>query len=229
MLKMAAKPQDNNIEQGTARSTCVLVSAGLSILFLVVYSGCNWITARRGSVGTFYFEWEREIPFVPFFIAPYMSIDLFFIAAPFLCRSNEELRTFSRRVIAAIVIAGICFLVVPLRFAFPRPHADGVLGVIFDWFRGMDAPYNLFPSLHAALMLLLIDLYRRHTRGFLRAAVTIWFALIALSPLLTYQHHLIDILGGLALAAGCFYFIRVHFSSLPKSPDPNNRPSLSRL
>jgi membrane-associated phospholipid phosphatase len=208
----------------------LLVSAGLSILFLVVYSGCNWITARRHGVGTFYFEWERHIPFVPFFIAPYMSIDLFFIAAPFLCRSNAELRTFSRRIIAAIVIAGICFLVVPLRFAFPRPRADGVLGAIFDWFRALDAPYNLFPSLHAALMLLLIDLYWRHTRGFFRAAVTIWFALIALSPLFTYQHHLIDILGGLALGAGCFYFIRDRaFSSLPKSSDSNNRASLSRL
>jgi hypothetical protein len=42
-------------------------------------------------------------------ILPYMSIDLFFIAAPFLCRTEEELRTFSRRVIAAILIAGFVF------------------------------------------------------------------------------------------------------------------------
>ena len=80
-------------------------------------------------------------------ILPYMSIDLFFIAAPFLCRTQEELRIFSRRVIAAILIAGLCFLLFPLRFAFPRPHANGWLGAVFDWFRGVDVPYNLFPSL----------------------------------------------------------------------------------
>src|SRR5438270_13463445 len=67
------------------RGKALAVSAGLSILFLIVYGGCNWITSHRTGVGTFYFEWERRIPFVPFFILPYMSIDLFFVAAPFLC------------------------------------------------------------------------------------------------------------------------------------------------
>src|SRR6266516_7809676 len=102
---MAGKPQIDSIDQGTGRSTrkALLASAGLSILFLVVYSGCNWITARRPGVGTFYFEWEQWIPFVPFMILPYMSIDLFFVAASFLCRSELELRIFSRRVMFAIV------------------------------------------------------------------------------------------------------------------------------
>ena len=55
--------------------------------FIVVYGACNWITAHRGDVGTWYYEWERRIPFVPVMIVPYMSIDLFFITAPFLCQS----------------------------------------------------------------------------------------------------------------------------------------------
>src|SRR5438874_2446153 len=191
------------------------VSAGLSVLFLVVYSGCNWITGQRGQVGSFYFQWERAIPFVPFMILPYMSIDLFFIAAPFLCRTDQELRIFSRRVVAAILIAGLCFLLFPLRFAFPRPYASGWLGVIFDWFRGMDSPFNLLPSLHAALLLLLVDIYRRSFRGVFFFAAMLWFFLIGLSPLLTYQHHVIDIIGGFVLAGYCFYFFREHSLALP--------------
>lgn len=183
------------------RSKALVTSLALSLLFLVVYSGCNWITARRADVGSFYFEWERAMPFVPFFIAPYMSIDLFFVAAPFLCRSNEELRVFAKRIVVAIVVAGICFLAFPLRFAFERPRTGGILGAIFDWFRGMDAPFNLVPSLHAALMLLLVDLYWRRTQGLIRLTIMAWFGLIALSPLLTYQHHVIDIISGLALGA----------------------------
>jgi len=210
---MAAKPQIDSIDQGTGRSTrkALLASAGLSILFLVVYSGCNWITARRAGVGTFYFEWERGIPFVPFMILPYMSIDLFFVAAPFLCRTERELRTFSQRVICAIVVAGVCFLLFPLRFAFLRPHADGWLGAIFDWFRGMDSPHNLLPSLHAALMLILLDVYFRHSRGLIRIAIIAWFSLIAVSPVLTYQHHVVDIAGGFVLAACCFWLFRERF------------------
>jgi membrane-associated phospholipid phosphatase len=190
------------------RSRALAVSIALSILFLIVYGGCNWVTARRASVPTLYFEWEHAIPFVPFFILPYMSIDLFFVAGPFLCRTDRELWIFTKRIAAAILIAGLCFLLFPLRFAFPRPHAEGWLGVIFDWFRGMDAPFNLLPSLHASLMLLLADVYLRRTRGIVRMAIVVWFALIALSPLLTYQHHLVDIGGGFLLAAFCFWIFR---------------------
>ena len=202
---------------GVKRSKALVVSAGLSILFLIVYGSCNWITSRRANVGTFYFEWERQIPFVSFFILPYMSIDLFFIIAPFLCRTERELSIFTKRIAAAIIVAGICFLLLPLRFAFPRPHTNGWLGALFDWFRGMDAPYNLLPSLHAALMLILLDVYFRHTRGFVRVAIMMWFVLIALSPLLTYQHHVIDIVGGFVLAALCFWIFRERDLSSPQS------------
>jgi rhodanese-related sulfurtransferase len=198
-----------------SRLKAFTVSAGLSVLFLVVYSGCNWITGQRAQVGSFYFQWERSIPFVPFMILPYMSIDLFFIAAPFLCRTDEELRIFSRRVLAAILIAGLCFLLFPLRFAFPRPHAAGWLGAIFDWFRGMDSPFNLLPSLHAALLLLLVDLYGRNLRGVFLLAAMLWFFLIGLSPPLTYQHHVIDIVGGFVLAGYCFYLFRKSSLALP--------------
>jgi rhodanese-related sulfurtransferase len=198
-----------------SRLKAFAVSAGLSVLFLVVYSGCNWITGQRGQVGSLYFQWERAIPFVPFMILPYMSIDLFFVAAPFLSRTDEELRIFSRRVVAAILIAGLCFLLFPLRFAFPRPHASGLLGGIFDWFRGMDSPFNLLPSLHAALLLLLVDLYARNLRGVLFFAAMLWFFLIGLSPLLTYQHHVIDIIAGFVLAGYCLYLFREPSLALP--------------
>ena len=207
------------------RVKALWVSVGLSILFLIVYGGCNWITSQRANVGTFYFKWERRIPFVPFFILAYMSIDLFFLAAPFLCRTERELSILAKRIAAAIIVAGVFFLLFPLRFAFPRPHADGWLGAIFDWFRGMDAPYNLLPSLHAALMLILAEVYLRYTRGFVRIAIIIWFVLIALSPVITYQHHLIDIAGGFVLAAFCFLTFREPDLSSPRAEEPsNNRP-----
>ena len=200
---------------GVKRSKALVVSAGLSVLFLIVYSGCNWVTAHRANVGTLYFEWERNIPFVPFFILPYLSIDLFFIVAPFLCRTDRELSILAKRIATAIIVAGICFLIFPLRFAFARPHAHGGLGALFDWFRGMDAPYNLLPSLHAALTLILLDIYFHRLRGFIRFATMIWFVLIALSPVLTYQHHLIDIVGGFVLAGYCFYFFRDYTAAQP--------------
>jgi membrane-associated phospholipid phosphatase len=88
----------------------------------------------------------------------------------------------------------------------------------------MDAPYNLLPSLHAALMLILADVYLRNTRGIVRIAIVVWFFLIALSPILTYQHHSIDIAGGFILAVFCFAIFR-DFSS-PKLDRTNNQSPL---
>jgi protein-tyrosine phosphatase/membrane-associated phospholipid phosphatase len=190
-------------------------SVGLSVLFLVVYGGTNWFTSQRSDVPTLFFEWERLIPFVPLMIAPYMSIDLFFVAAPFLCRNDRELATLSKRIAAIILVAGVCFLLFPLRFAFERPHADGWLGALFDWFRTMDQPFNLLPSLHIALRTILAEFYARHTRGFLRQASNVWFVLIGFSAVLTYQHHVMDVVGGFALGAYCLYFIRDPEPRLP--------------
>jgi protein-tyrosine phosphatase/membrane-associated phospholipid phosphatase len=197
------------------RAKAFAASAGLTILFFVIYGGCNWITAQRPNVPTLFFGWERLIPFVPLMIVPYMSIDLFFVAAPFLCRSRKELAALTKRIAAALVIAGICFLLFPLRFAFERPHAFGWLGAFFDWFRGLDQPHNLLPSLHIAFLTVLAEFYARHFRGILRAAANIWFILIGLSAVLTYQHHTMDVVAGFALGVYCLYFIQESSWRLP--------------
>src|SRR5262249_42545297 len=145
--------------RGSARGPMNLrraaTAAGLSVLFLGVYGFCNWFTSTRSDVGTLYFAWERHIPFLPWMIGPYMSIDAFFVAASFLCRDERELRTLAGRIILGILVAACCFLLFPLRFAFERPAAGGWLGAIFDWFRTMDRPYNLLPSLHITLRTIL--------------------------------------------------------------------------
>jgi protein-tyrosine phosphatase/membrane-associated phospholipid phosphatase len=194
-------------------------AALLSLLFLLVYGGCNWLTSQRGDVGMLYFEWERHIPFVPWMIVPYMSIDLFFLGAPFLCADRAELRVFTRRVVLAILVAGACFLLFPLQFAFERPRAEGWLGLVFDWFRGMDQPFNLLPSLHITLRTILAGVYARHTRGLMRAVCHVWFSLIGLSTLLTYQHHVLDVAGGFVLAACCFHFVPESPARLPVTPN----------
>src|SRR5262245_4887934 len=52
-------------EISVSRTKAFAASVGLSMLFLLVYASCLWVTARRGDVGVLYFAWERAIPFVP--------------------------------------------------------------------------------------------------------------------------------------------------------------------
>jgi len=198
----------------------IVTSILLSVLFLVVYSGTNWLASQRSDVGTWYYGWERFIPFVPLMVIPYMSIDLFFVTAPFLCSDRRELTTFARRICLAILVAGCFFVLMPLRLAHQRPQLDGWIGATFGWFFATDLPYNLFPSLHVALRTILAEIYARHTQGIVNLASHVWFSLIGFSTLLTYQHHVVDVVGGFLLAVVCFYAVPAAAHSHAVVPNP---------
>ncbi len=178
----------------------------LCALFLLVYGGTNLLTAHRGHVGSWVLPIDRHVPFVPLLIVPYLSIDLFFVPAPFLCDDDRERRRLAGRMGMAVVVAGACFGAMPLRFAFDRPTGHPA----FDLFHRLDGPFNQFPSLHIALLVVLGVHYHRHTRGLLRVALQGWFAAIAASTVLTYQHHVVDVAGGLALGWLCLFVFPDH-------------------
>ena len=210
---------DSRSSQRIPFRVALRASISLSLLFVIVYGGASWLTSLRSDVSTWHYAWERHIPFVPIMVIPYMSIDLFFVAAPFLCRDGTELGLFSRRIALAVIAAGLCFVLFPLQLAVERPVADGWLGSIYNGFCAMDRPYNLCPSLHITLRTLLAAIYAHHTRGLLRAGVHLWFVLIGLSTLLVYQHHVVDVAGGFLLALFCFYLVERTPLRLPATPN----------
>lgn len=177
----------------------------LGPFFFLMYGTSNWLTSLRPEVGSYYFEWEQHIPFVPFMIIPYMSTDVMFAGALFLCRTRGELRTLAFRFILAICVSTAGFLLFPLRFAFPRPAVDGFLGSIFNFLTSFDQPFNQAPSLHISLLIIQWMVYAKHTRSWLKSIIHLWCVLIGLSTVLTYQHHIIDLYTGVVVAM-CAYF-----------------------
>lgn len=186
----------------------LLTALALSAWFMLVYGVSNHLAASRTHVPSWRYEWERHIPFVPIFIIPYMSIDLLFFAAPFLCDTARERRTLAARIVLAVAVAGACFALMPFTLAIERPTVDGWLGPVFRFLYGFDQPYNLLPSLHIALRTIVADTFARHTRGPAHVASAVWFSLIGFSTVLVYQHHIVDVIGGFILAAVCFYAFR---------------------
>jgi membrane-associated phospholipid phosphatase len=193
--------------------SAAIYAISTSVYFMIVYNGCNWIASKRLHVGTLFFQWERHIPFVPAAIFPYMSIDLFFFFSPWLCRSPAELKAHARRLFLAITLSAGCFLLFPLTMGMTHPNVAGISGKLFSLLAGFDKPFNLVPSLHIAILCILWVIYSRHTRGILRLAIQTWFVLIVISTLLTYQHHLVDLVGGYILGVLCFYLIPDHPSA----------------
>ncbi|HUS36826.1 MAG TPA: phosphatase PAP2/dual specificity phosphatase family protein [Verrucomicrobiae bacterium] len=189
-----------------------IASAVLSALFVLTYGGINWLTAQRSDVGMLFFEWERAIPFVPWLIVPYMSIDLFFVVAPFVCKSEEELKVFARRVVFVVLVAGAVFLLFPLKFAFVRPAVSGAFGFLFNALTSFDQPFNLLPSQHITLRTILAATYVRNARGVGKFIAHVWFSLIGISTVLVYQHHVLDVVGGFVVAGMALYL----FSESPR-------------
>ncbi len=178
---------------------------GLAGVFFLCYGGAGWLASLQPDVGTLHFAWEDRIPLIPAMIVPYMSIDLLFAVSFFLCADRHALRTHAARIALVIAVATAFFLVFPLRFGFERPMVDGVFASLFTLLHALDRPYNLAPSLHIALLVVLWPVFHRVLRGPANLAMHVWFVLIGASVLFTWQHHVIDVPTGalLGLTALC--------------------------
>jgi protein-tyrosine phosphatase/membrane-associated phospholipid phosphatase len=183
----------------------VLWLALLGPFFFASYGLANWLASQRAHVPSIVFEWEHAIPFWPWTIVPYWIIDALYGLSLFVCTSRRELDTHAKRLLAAQVIAVVCFIAIPHRFTFDPPAADGVFGFMFDVLLGFDRPFNQIPSLHIALAVILWVLYARKVRGAMRVVVDVAFLLICGSVLTTYQHHFIDIPTGFVLGWLCVW------------------------
>ena len=167
--------------------------AFLAPFFFLTYNFANAAASRRSGVAVIRFPWESQIPFLSWTILPYWSSDLLYGLSLGICRTREELDLHGKRLIAIQVFAVACFLAFPLRCAFERPSFSGWDGDLFAALYSFDRPYNQAPSLHVALAVILWTRFRAHTSGWLRMSLAVWFVLVAVSTLTTYQHQFIDL------------------------------------
>ncbi|CAM2178180.1 phosphatase PAP2/dual specificity phosphatase family protein [Burkholderia orbicola] len=176
--------------------------AAMGAVFFSTYGFANWLAARRAAVPTFAFGWEHAIPFVPWTIVPYWSIDLLYALSFFFWTRRDDLLDHVKRLLTVQLVSVACFIAWPLRFGFERPDAGGMAGALFTLLMGFDKPFNQAPSLHIGLLVVLWAVYAKHLRGTVaRVVLHLWFAAIGVSVLTTYQHHAIDVPTGAAV--GC--------------------------
>lgn len=178
----------------------------LGPFFFLSYGWANHLAAARGVQTAVYFAWERQIPFWPWTIVPYWSIDALYGFAFLCCRTPREVDRYALRLLTAQCLAVACFALFPLRFAFERPAADGVFGAMFDALTSFDQPYNQAPSLHIALLVLIWSQFARMPwPAWARWCVHGWAVLIGISVLTTWQHHFFDVPTGAALGLFCLW------------------------
>ena len=88
------------------------------------------------------------------------------------------------------IIATVFFLLFPLTNAWVRPDVDNWAFRLAD---ALNLAHNEFPSLHVAFAVSAAWAYRRF-------AWKLWAFAVAVSAWLMWEHHLLDIVAGVALA-----------------------------
>ena len=175
------------------------------LLFAVVYGGADLVARLHSHRVSSYLPIDDHIPLVPSATLVYSSLWLMFASVPFLLRREHELRRLARIIRLEILIAGVCFLVAPM----PDRQPAGDLGWFGGAFRAADMlnlEFNQFPSLHAAFGFTLGWVLARSRGPSGGLLMVTWSLAIGAAAVLTWQHAILDIVGGAVLSAAVLAF-----------------------
>ena len=172
------------------------------VINMIVYSGSR-ILMRDAHHYDITSSIDEMIPLVPAWTVVYLICFAFWVINYLLaCRESREqcYRFLSAEAIAKL-ICGLCFILFPTTNVRPDT-VDGVFGPLLELVYLLDAPDNLFPSIHCLVSWFCF-------RG-LKGCKTIprwyyWFSfvfalLIFASTLFTKQHVIVDVVGGVVVA-----------------------------
>ena len=166
-----------------------------------IYLGTNEIAAQRTSFYQLYFEFEREIPMVPWMIHIYNSFHILLFMNFLIIKDPLKIKAIAISLISSSAIASVFFLLLPAELGFSR--TENIQGYEF-WYNALhwlDHPHNLVPSLHITFSALSAYVISTEMGSvFLKLIFLLWFLLICSSIVLVHQHHLTDVVSGFVLA-----------------------------
>ncbi len=182
-----------------------LLSLADALWFLLVYGGMDRLTAHRTFRVPVHLPAELRLPLVPWMTVFYMSLYGLFLLAPFVLRTRREFRAAVATLAVAIALAGVGFLLFPAQLAFAPAREDqlGPWAGLYHLADDLNLTYNLLPSLHVAFAVICVAIFSPHASRPVRALLWSWAFLIAVSTVLTHQHHILDAVAGWLLALVC--------------------------
>jgi len=182
-------------------------AAVLFVLFVCVYGATNWITSLRTDRLRLWFDWELAIPLVPWMVWPYLSLVLSFFL-PMFALDAATIRILCRRLAMATLVSAACFLLLPGESGHARPEVVPAHDLAYRLIYALDLPHNLAPSLHVSWSVILLIALRAASPPWARRLIEAWLALLIVSVLLTHQHHVLDVAGGMLVALAVHAAVR---------------------
>jgi membrane-associated phospholipid phosphatase len=191
-------------------------SIWLAVL-LLLYLAYFLLNNARGHIHSLEMTVDDRIPLVPVFVFPYLSIyALLAISIWRFLRAETKIFTIAALAISLdLVLSYLVFLFYQTRVERPVILGSDVSSDILRWVYSIDKPFNAFPSLHTSISTLLVLLWGK-VGSRIQPIIALWAAFIIASTLLTKQHYIADLLGGITVALVSYYGA-VRFSNLAAS------------
>jgi membrane-associated phospholipid phosphatase len=147
---------------------------------------------------------EKNIPFIPFFIVFYVLTYALVVIPYFVLRDIQEYRRAVLAYLFVIFISSIVYIIYPVKTIRPEIIGSGVFLNIVGWVYSIAKPYNLFPSLHISLSTISTLVCLKHNKAVGYVLVILLF-FVSLSTLFVKQHYLVDIIFGVVLGFLSYY------------------------
>lgn len=175
---------------------CLLFAA----FFCAVYGGTNLLTDLHQFRLPLHFDFELKAAFIPAFSILYVSLYLLMGMLPLVFRSWQELVPIAVTLMFGTLSAAICFILLPVEYAFTHEPPTGVTGAIFRFADLVNLDHNMFPSLHVMYAWTSAIAIGMRYGLFARTLLLLWALGISVSTVLTHQHYLADVAGGFVLS-----------------------------
>ena len=187
------------------RNRAITIWGAITLIFsTVVYFGTNEIASKSEHFYKLYFEFERDIPMVPWMVYIYQSFALLIVITYFSIKSPQKIKAYSISFMSSCGIAAVFFILFPTELGFSRTENIEGYEFMYNLLHMIDKPHNLAPSLHITYSALGAYVLSSEIQSkFFKRMIWLWFLLICSSIVLVHQHHLFDIFSGILLS----YFV----------------------
>lgn len=181
-------------------------------VFLVTYLFANQLAAEKSQRYEMYAEWELGIPLVPSMIVVYLSYVAVFLLLPMVLKKTQALVSLAYSFLFGIMVSTTIFILFPGELGYARPEFVAGFDYLYQTLYQIDRPHNLFPSLHVTFSSLTAFAMVHQTKArWFHLTILAWAVIIAASVILVHQHHLFDIITGLALAVCCYRLVYLRY------------------
>ena len=185
----------------------------LSLVFCFVYNSLIYFGLQRLMESVRHYDltsdYDRAIPFVPEWSIIYLGCYLFWVINYILIarQPEEDWFKFATADYMSRTVCALFFFFLPTTNIRPEVMGNGLPAVLMRFVYSMDAPTNLFPSIHCLVSwFCFIGIRGKRSIPKWYQMFSMFFAVaVFMSTLFTKQHYIIDVIGGVLLAEVCYY------------------------